>query len=76
MDKREAKVYKEYIHLMENIKELELKTPNEQLLIYKVNTSFVADGVPMAEDERLMLQKLEEEGAINIIKSYGNDSCI
>lgn len=76
MDKRETKVYKEYLYLMENIKELALKTPLGQPLTYKVNTNFVADGVPMAEDERLMLQKLEEKGAINIIKSYGNDSPI
>ena len=26
------------------------------------------------ENERLILQKLEEEGAISIIESYGNDS--
>lgn len=76
MEERERKVYREYVYLMENIKELELKTPSGQPLTYRVNTNLIAKGVPMAEDERLMLQKLEEHGAINIIKSYGNDSPI
>ncbi|MFH1551639.1 MAG: hypothetical protein ABIC36_02060 [bacterium] len=59
---------------MDNLKELTLKTPTGQPLKYKINTNFFASGRPMGDDERLMLQRLEEEGAIKIIRSYGNNS--
>ncbi len=74
MENRENKIYKEYIWIMDNIKDIELRTPKGQYLLYKINKNSFSEGIPAPNNERLILQKLEEEGAIKIINSYGNDS--
>lgn len=67
----EEKTNKEFFYILNKIKELAIKTPSDQSLRYWVGISYSVRGGPSREDEELILEKLKEIGAINILNPGG-----
>jgi hypothetical protein len=68
LDFVEKKVNEEFFHVLSKIKGLSLKTPRDSAIKYNAQPSFIGGG---SLDHGLILKKLEEEGIIKIIRSYG-----
>lgn len=70
----EEKVDKEFLHVLDKIKEIKLRTKEGEPLLYQIYSNGIGGEGPIPDNERLILENLEHKGAIKIIKQYGNNS--
>jgi hypothetical protein len=62
-----------FFEVLEKINKLQQFTAGDKLTYELGFDKFVFGETPKIEEERKILKKLEEMGAIKIISSYGND---
>ena len=65
------KVNKEFLYVLDKIKEEEMKTVNGKPVRYWTTKVIIGGEGPSAADEGKILEKLEEMGAINISNPGG-----
>lgn len=71
MSNQEEKVNKEFLYVLDRIKELSLKTPANKPIDYWIEFLFAVPGVPMGKDQSMILEKLEEMEVLKIINPGG-----